>query len=61
MNGLMQEVPLTLVHAFERCEQLFGRGGIITATADGTRERRTYADWADRTRRLGGGLGALGL
>ena len=61
MNGLMQEVPLTLAHAFERCEQLFGRGGIITATADGTRERRTYADWADRTRRLGGGLGALGL
>ena len=39
MDGLMQEVPLTLVHAFERCERLFGRGGFITARADGTRQR----------------------
>ena len=61
MDGLMQEVPLTLVHAFERCERLFGRGGIITARADGTRQRTSYAEWADRTRRLGGGLDALGL
>jgi fatty-acyl-CoA synthase len=61
MDGLMQEVPLTLVHAFERCERLFGRKEIITATCGGGRERRTYAEFAARTRRLGGALDALGL
>ncbi|HWW54985.1 MAG TPA: AMP-binding protein, partial [Acidimicrobiales bacterium] len=54
MHGLMQEVPLTLVHAFERCERLFGAKTVVTATADGGIDRRTYAEWADRTRRLGG-------
>jgi len=33
---------------------------IITATATG-RERITYGEWADRTRRLGGALDALGI
>src|SRR5579862_1955503 len=57
----MQEVPLTLVHAFERGERLFGANEVVTAIGDGTRERITYASWADRTRRLGGALDALGL
>jgi fatty-acyl-CoA synthase len=61
VEGLMQEVPLTLVHAFERCERLFGASELITANADGTRDRATYASWAERTRRLGGALDALGL
>jgi fatty-acyl-CoA synthase len=60
MDGLMQEVPLTLVHAFERCERLFGAKEIVTATSGG-RDRQTYARWATRTRRLGGALDALGL
>ncbi len=57
----MQEIPLTLVHAFERCEQLFGAKEIVTATGGGARERVTYAEWARRSRRLGGALDALGL
>ena len=61
MEGLMQDIPLTLVHAFERCEKLFGAKEIVTATGAGGRERTTYAPWADRTRRLGGALDALAL
>jgi fatty-acyl-CoA synthase len=61
VEGLMQDIPLTLVHAFERCERLFGRKEMVTVTAGGDRRRETYAVWADRTRRLGGALGALGL
>jgi fatty-acyl-CoA synthase len=61
VEGLMQEVPLTLVHAFERCERLFGANEVVTAIGDGTLERVTYSSWAERTRRLGGALDALGL
>src|SRR3954452_14558300 len=60
MKGLMQETPLTLVHFFRRNERLFGDKTITTATASG-RERRTYSEWADRTRRLAGVLDRLGI
>ena len=55
----MQDVPLTITHLFERAERDFGRKGVTTATATG-REHITYADWAARTRRLGGVLDTLG-
>jgi fatty-acyl-CoA synthase len=61
MDGLMQEVPLTLVHAFERCERLFGAKTVVSATGGGGLDRTTYADWAARTRRLGGVFDTLGL
>jgi fatty-acyl-CoA synthase len=60
MQGLMQDVPLTLPHLFGRAEQLFFDKEIVTATATG-RERTTYGTWADRTRRLGGVLDDLGI
>ncbi|MEP6296081.1 MAG: AMP-binding protein, partial [Ilumatobacter sp.] len=60
MQGLMQDVPLTITHLFERAEQYFGRKEIITSTGSGV-ERTTYAEWAVRTRRLGGVLDALGI
>ncbi len=60
MQGLMQDIPLTLVHAFERCERLFGTKRVVTATVRGD-ERTTYAEWAARTRRLGGVFDQLGL
>ncbi|MCB1004917.1 MAG: long-chain fatty acid--CoA ligase, partial [Acidimicrobiales bacterium] len=60
MQGLMQDTPLTLPHFFRRAEQLFPDKEIVTATAAG-RERRTYGEWAERTRRLGGVFDALGL
>ena len=60
MQGLMQDHPLTLVHFFDRAERLFADKQVITATATG-RETRTYGEWADRTRRLGGVLDTLGI
>ena len=60
MDGLMQDVPLTLVHAFERCERLFGTKTVVTSSGGGL-ETRSYAEWAQRTRRLGGVLDDLGL
>jgi fatty-acyl-CoA synthase len=60
MQGLMQDVPLTLPHFFGRAEQLFFDKEIVTATATG-RERTTYGTWAERTRRLGGVLDDLGI
>jgi fatty-acyl-CoA synthase len=60
MKGLMQDVPLTVTHLFERAEQNFGHKGIVTATPGG-RERRSYAEWAERSRRLGGVLDTLGI
>jgi fatty-acyl-CoA synthase len=60
MQGLMQDRPLVLPHFFERAERLFPKKHVITATASG-RERVTYGKWAERTRRLGGVLDALGI
>ncbi len=56
----MQHVPLTITQLFERAEQYFGHKGVTTATPGG-RERVSYADWAERTRRLGGVLDNLGI
>jgi fatty-acyl-CoA synthase len=60
MQGLMQDVPLVIPHLFDRAEKYFGHKPIVTATGAG-RERTTYGEWADRTRRLGGVLGDLGI
>ena len=43
MQGLMQDVPLTLPHLFGRAETLFFDKEIVTATATGI-ERTTYGD-----------------
>jgi fatty-acyl-CoA synthase len=67
MRGLMQDYPLTLPHIFRRAERLFPEKGVVTATAiqggDGSpvRERVTYGEWAQRTRRLAGAFDALGI
>ena len=60
MHGLMQDVPLTLPHLFERAERLFADKEVVTATPTG-RDRVTYGDWAERARRLGGVLDELGV
>jgi acyl-CoA synthetase (AMP-forming)/AMP-acid ligase II len=56
----MQDAPLTLVHFFDRAERLFPDKTVTTATGTG-RERATYGEWAQRTRRLGGLLDDLEL
>ncbi|MFN3258355.1 MAG: long-chain fatty acid--CoA ligase [Ilumatobacter sp.] len=60
MQGLMQDVPLTITHLFDRAEKYFGNKEIITATGAGL-ERTTYAEWAQRTRRLADVLDTLGI
>jgi fatty-acyl-CoA synthase len=60
MQGLMQDHPLTLTHIHARAEKLFFDKGVLTVTATG-KEWTTYGDWAERTRRLGGVLDALGI
>src|SRR3954451_13982864 len=60
MQGLMSSFPLSLTHVFQRAERMFGDKRIVTATPGGL-ERISYADWADRTRRTGGALDALGI
>ena len=58
--GLMQDVPLGILHIFERAERYHGHKTIVTATATGI-ERTNYAQWADRTRRVGTVLDTLGI
>ncbi|HET9732985.1 MAG TPA: long-chain fatty acid--CoA ligase [Acidimicrobiales bacterium] len=60
MQGLMQDVPLSLDFIFRRAEQLWPSKRILTATPSGV-ERTTFGAWADRTRRLGGALDDLGV
>ena len=60
MQGLMQDVPLTIPHIFDRAEKYFDHKEIVTASGAGI-ERTTYADWASRTRKLGGALEQLGI
>jgi fatty-acyl-CoA synthase len=60
MQGLMQDVPLTLPHFVERAEHLFHDKELVTVSATG-RERTSYGQWAERTHRLGGVLDDLGI
>jgi fatty-acyl-CoA synthase len=60
MQGLMQDFPLTLPHLHQRAERLFFDKQVVTVTANG-KERLSYGDWAERTRRLGGVLDQLGI
>jgi fatty-acyl-CoA synthase len=60
MFGLMQDVPLTLPHLHARAERLLFDKEVVTVTAVG-KERVSYGDWAERTRRLGGVLDALDI
>ncbi len=52
MQGLMQEMPLTVGGIFRRAETLWPTKQVVTAGPSGL-ERTTYGDWAERTRRLG--------
>ncbi len=60
MRGLMQDEPLLLTHFLDRAEKLFGTKTVTTSTPAGL-EVVNYADWAKRTRRLGGVLNNLGI
>ncbi|MFJ3952391.1 long-chain fatty acid--CoA ligase [Streptomyces sp. Je 1-4] len=59
MRSLMQDRPLTIDAMFRHIERHYGASSVLTA-ADGI-TRSTYAEWAVRTRRLGGVLDTLGI
>ncbi|WP_308216396.1 long-chain fatty acid--CoA ligase [Prauserella aidingensis] len=56
----MQDHSLTIDAIFRHVEQHFGDATIATNGPDGI-TRATYSEWAERTRRLGGVLDALGI
>ncbi|MCZ2858608.1 long-chain fatty acid--CoA ligase [Blastococcus sp. VKM Ac-2987] len=60
MRGLMQDYPLTIDSIFRHVEQHYGDGTIVTNNPGGV-TRATYAEWAQRTRKLGGVLDTLGI
>jgi fatty-acyl-CoA synthase len=60
MRGLMQDVPLTIDTIFRHAEQHHGDVPIVTNNPGG-KVRTTYAEWAQRTRKLGGVLDTLGI
>ena len=61
MNGLMMDFPLTVPAIFRHAEALFGGQEIVSRRPDGSLHRYSYADWAQRTRRLAGALRSIGV
>src|SRR3954471_24415241 len=60
MEGLMMDAPLGVRHIAERAERVFGEREIVSRTQDGV-ERSTYAQVAQRARRLAAALKDMGV
>ena len=60
LSGTMGDHPLTIHHLFDRLERLHHDKHVVTKTADG-KERASYAEVAERTRRLVSALRDLGV
>src|SRR5712691_11003177 len=60
MKGLMQEQPLNIPMILRHAEQIHGRKTVTTKTNDGV-SRRTFAETAERARRLMAALLDLGV
>ncbi len=60
MNGLMQDQPLNIPMILRHAEQLHPRKTVTTRTDDGV-SVRTFAETADRARRLMSALSSLGV
>ncbi len=61
IHDLMMRYPLTLTHFFERSRRLWAKKALATRVPGGPLFRYTYAEFAERTRRLAGVLAALGV
>ena len=61
MDGLMMGFPLSLQVLLHRAETLFPTKEIVSRLPDKTVHRYTYADLADRARRLAVAIGSLGI
>ncbi|GGC89657.1 long-chain-fatty-acid--CoA ligase [Tersicoccus solisilvae] len=60
MLGLMQDHPLSMPLLVDRLEQRFARKTVVTSTVEG-RTVATFAEVAERVRRLAGALDALAV
>jgi len=61
MKGLMMDYPLTITQFFERSRRLFAKKTLATRIPSQPLFRYTYAEFAERVRRLAGGLRALDI
>ena len=61
LEGLVQDVQLTLPYFLRRAEQLYGHREIVTRRPDKSFHRHTYADFVSRAKKLAVALGNLGL
>ena len=61
MKGLMMDYPLTLPVVLRRAETLFGSREVVSRLPDKSIHRYTYADMAQRARRLAVALQKLGV
>src|ERR1700741_2938698 len=61
LNDLMMDYPLTLTQFFERSRRLWAKKTLSTRVPGRPLFQYTYADFAERTRRLAGALQALGV
>lgn len=61
IHDLMMHYPLTIAHFFERARKLFPKKILGTRVPGRGLVKVTYADFAERTARLAGALGVLGV
>jgi fatty-acyl-CoA synthase len=61
MNGLMMNLPLTVLSILKRAEVLFGKREIVSQTPDKHFHRYTYRDMARRAKKLAVALKDLGV
>jgi len=61
MDGLMMQVPLTLVHLFDRAGKFFADNEIVWRRPDRTIQRSTYGEFHRRAQKLANALTRLGV
>jgi len=61
MQGLMMDRPLLLKTLLWRAEHVFGDQEVVSRLSGGALHRYSYADYAERVRRLASGLAGLGI
>ncbi len=61
MDGLMMQVPLTLVHFFDRARKYFAATEIVSRRPDKSIQRSTYGDFHRRAQKLANALTRLGV
>src|SRR5438132_10567150 len=61
MDGLMMQVPLTLLHFLDRARKYFGETEIVWRRPDRSIQRSTYGEFHKRARKLASALARLGV